>query len=155
VSDADRDRALSVSRFTIGASAATCFAVVAVANALRPDPTLAQRGLVQEVLARQGLSIPLPPAPGFDWAGTITPGALAVLLVVLSSSCGRPAPPGRDAPVHRRDAAMLAPLVGVRPEFSWLCLIPFRRRRCRSRRPGYPIFTEADHDGCRLSPCRM
>jgi hypothetical protein len=35
------------------------------------------------MLARQGLSVPVPPAPGFNWAGTITPGAVAVLLVVL------------------------------------------------------------------------
>lgn len=79
-----RRQRVAVTRFTIGASAAaTCFALVAVANALRPDPTLAQRELLQEVLARQGLLIPVPPAPGFDWAGTITPGAVAVLLVVL------------------------------------------------------------------------
>jgi hypothetical protein len=29
------------------------------------------------------MSIPAVPAPGFDWAGTITPAAIAVLLVVL------------------------------------------------------------------------
>ncbi len=79
-----RAQRVAVTRFTIGASvAATCFAVAAAANALRPGPTLAQREFFQQVLARQGLSVPLPPAPGFDWAGTITPGAVAVLLVVL------------------------------------------------------------------------
>ena len=73
-----------VSRITIGASvAAACFAAVAVANALSNGPTLQQREFLQEMAARQGLSIPVPPAPGFDWAGTITPGAIAVLLVVL------------------------------------------------------------------------
>jgi len=44
---------------------------------------MAKRELAREILARQGLSIPLPPAPGFDWAGTITPAAIAVLLVAL------------------------------------------------------------------------
>jgi hypothetical protein len=34
-------------------------------------------------MARQGVSIPLPPAQGFNWAGTVIPGAIAVLLVVL------------------------------------------------------------------------
>jgi hypothetical protein len=77
------DRVLA-SRVTIGASvAATCFAAVAVSNALRPGPSLQQRELAQEILARQGLSLPLPPSPGFDWVGTITPGAIAALLVAL------------------------------------------------------------------------
>jgi hypothetical protein len=79
-----RARSGSLTRFTVGASvAATCFAAVAAANALRPSPTLEQRELVQQVLARQGLSIPLPPAPGFDWTVTITPAVIAVLIVVL------------------------------------------------------------------------
>jgi hypothetical protein len=33
--------------------------------------------------ARQGISVPLPPAQGFNWAGTIAPGVIALLLVVL------------------------------------------------------------------------
>ena len=33
--------------------------------------------------ARQGITLPLPPAQGFNWAGTITPGVIAILLVVL------------------------------------------------------------------------
>jgi GNAT superfamily N-acetyltransferase len=72
------------SRIAIGASvAATCLAAVAVTNALSQGPSPQQRELTRELLARQGLSVPLPPSPGFDWAGTITPGAIAVLLVVL------------------------------------------------------------------------
>jgi hypothetical protein len=71
-------------RLVIGASAAaTCFAVVAVANALSSGPTLAQREFFQEMAARQGLSVPVPPAMGFNWVGTVTPGVIAVLLVVL------------------------------------------------------------------------
>jgi hypothetical protein len=74
----------SVSRITIGAAvAAVCFAAVAVTNALSSGPTLQQRELLQEMAARQGLPIPVPPASGFNWAGTITPGAIAVLLIVL------------------------------------------------------------------------
>ena len=71
-------------RIAIGAAvAATCFGAVAVANALRPEPTLQQRVLMQQLMARQGISVPLPPSPGFDWAGTLTPAAIAGLLVVL------------------------------------------------------------------------
>jgi hypothetical protein len=65
------------------AAGATCFAAVAALTALTSGPTLAQREYVQEVLARQGISIPLPPAQGIDWAGVIRPGVIAVLLVVL------------------------------------------------------------------------
>ncbi len=47
--------------------------------------------LIQEMAARHGLiPLPVPPdslsvstGPGFDWAGTMTPAAIAVLLVVL------------------------------------------------------------------------
>jgi Domain of unknown function (DUF1707) len=47
--------------------------------------------LIQEMAARHGqIPLPVPPdsvttisSPGFDWAGTVTPAAIAVLLVVL------------------------------------------------------------------------
>jgi hypothetical protein len=72
------------SRTIIAASvAATCFGFIAAANALKPEPTLQQREWAQETAARMGVHIPLPPAQGFDWAGTITPAAVALLLVVL------------------------------------------------------------------------
>jgi Domain of unknown function (DUF1707) len=71
-------------RIIIGtAVAATCFAGAALANALNSGPTLQQREFTRDLLAQQGVSIPLPPAPGFDWPGTIVPGAIAVLLVML------------------------------------------------------------------------
>jgi hypothetical protein len=77
-------------RITMGASAVTAISLAAVAatNALSHGsrPSLQQRELAREILARMGLSIrlpPVPPAPGFDWVGTITPGAIAVLLIVL------------------------------------------------------------------------
>ena len=78
----ERAHRVLATRIAIGASAAAATAL-AVANALSNGPDLQERELAREILARQGLSIPVLPAPGFDWAGTITPGAIAVLLVVL------------------------------------------------------------------------
>jgi hypothetical protein len=66
--------------------AAIWLAVVAAANAaLSQGPSPQQREFAREFAARQGIRVPagFPPSPGFDWAGTITPGAIAVLLVVL------------------------------------------------------------------------
>jgi Domain of unknown function (DUF1707) len=72
------------SRLVIGASlAAICFAAVSVANAMSRGPDLQQREWAQKVMASHGMSGPLPPALGFNWVGTITSGAIAVLLVVL------------------------------------------------------------------------
>jgi hypothetical protein len=76
-------------RIVIGTSAAAAasLAALATANALsHPAPRHYDRRLAQEVLARLGLKVPLPahlPAPGFDWVGTITPAAIAVLLVAV------------------------------------------------------------------------
>jgi hypothetical protein len=76
--------AIGASRIAIGASvAAACFAAVAISNALSHGPSLQQRELTREIFARHGLAVPLPPSAGFDWAGTITPAAIAVLLVML------------------------------------------------------------------------
>jgi hypothetical protein len=72
------------SGITIGASvAAVCFAFVAATAAVSTGPTLAQREFARQMLARQGLRVPLPPAAGFNWPGTIAPAAIAVLLLVL------------------------------------------------------------------------
>jgi Domain of unknown function (DUF1707) len=80
----ERPRRATVSRFTIGASvAAACFTVIAVVNALNTGPTLQQRESMQEIAARLGISMPVPPASGFNWAGTITPAVVAVLIVVM------------------------------------------------------------------------
>jgi hypothetical protein len=69
------------------AAAAISLAALAVTNALsHAAPDHRKRELAQEILARMGLKValpPLPPAPGFDWAGTITPAAIAVLLVAV------------------------------------------------------------------------
>ena len=89
------------------AAAATSLAALAITNALsHPAPQHYDRRLAQEVLAHMGLKVPLPPpspAPGFDWAGTITPAAIAVLLVaviivvlhVARTSQGEPRRPAR------------------------------------------------------------
>jgi hypothetical protein len=76
-------------RIVIGtsAAAATSLAALAVTNALsHAAPDHYNRQLAREILARMGLKVPLPPvppAPGFDWAGTITPAAIAVLFVAV------------------------------------------------------------------------
>ena len=74
----------------MAASAAAAIPLAAaLSNALSTGPSLAvreaRRALAQQVLAHQGitLTVPLPPAQGFDWAGTITPAAFAVLLIGL------------------------------------------------------------------------
>lgn len=73
------------------AGAAIPLAAVALSTALSTTPalTLAQREfkrqVAQQVLAHQGITaaVPLPPAGGgFDWAGTITPAAIAAVLIV-------------------------------------------------------------------------
>ena len=81
----ERPQRIRAPRLVIGASvAATCFAAAAVSSAISSGPTLGQREFLQAMAARQGISLPaLPPAQGFNWAGTITPGVIAVLLVVL------------------------------------------------------------------------
>ena len=89
---ADLTRAWVVGTWVImaaSAAAAIPLAATAVSNALSTGPSLAareaQRALAQQVLAHQGItiSVPLPPAQGFDWAGTITPAVFAVLLIGL------------------------------------------------------------------------
>jgi hypothetical protein len=92
----------------LATATATTFAVVAATNALSNGPvlaptTLAQAGgtcpaasgstcteLIQEMAAHAGQlgpwwssNISLSPSPGFNWAGTLTPAAIAVLFVVL------------------------------------------------------------------------
>jgi hypothetical protein len=84
------------------AAAATSLTAVALTNAVsHPAPRHYDRQLAQQVLAHLGLKVtlpPPPPAPGFDWVGTITPAAIAVLLVTVvfvalhaARTCHRPA----------------------------------------------------------------
>jgi hypothetical protein len=76
-------------RAVVGTSsaAAISLAALALSNAVsRAAPEHRNRKLAEEILARMGLKVslpPLPPPPGFDWVGTITPAAIAVLLVAV------------------------------------------------------------------------
>jgi Domain of unknown function (DUF1707) len=83
----DRSRlALAARVAAVGAVAAFCFTAVAVAGSAlgMMGPTLSEREFARAVAAQQGMPRPeFPPSPGFNWAGTITPAAIAVLLVVL------------------------------------------------------------------------
>jgi hypothetical protein len=82
-------RRKTASRIAIGASAAaaTSLGALALTNALsHAAPAHYNRELAREILARMGLKVPLPappPAPGFDWVGTITPAAIAALLLAV------------------------------------------------------------------------
>ncbi len=101
--DLERARRVRTARISFAAAvAAFCFATDAVGNALNHGPSRQQLELLRATAARQGLPVPpaIPSSPGFDWAGVMTPGAIAVLLVVLIV-CGRPrrASAGRGAPV--------------------------------------------------------
>jgi Domain of unknown function (DUF1707) len=57
---------------------AAAFARAAVANALRPPLTLAQRQFEQQVMGGR-----LPPAQGFDWIGTLVPALISLALITL------------------------------------------------------------------------
>ena len=71
-------------RIAVGATvAAVLFGLIAVGNALSQGPTLQQRELAQRIFAEHGISIPLPPASGFNWAGTITPAVISLIFVML------------------------------------------------------------------------
>ena len=83
VEQADRDPATRP-RVAVGATiAAVCFGLIAIGNAVSQGPTLQQRELAQRIFAEHGISIPLPPASGFNWAGTITPAVISLLFVML------------------------------------------------------------------------
>jgi len=65
--------------------AAFCFAVAAVGHALPFRPSRQQLELLRQIAISHGLPAPpaIPPNPGFDWVGVLTPGAIAVSLVML------------------------------------------------------------------------
>jgi uncharacterized protein DUF1707 len=69
----------------VGATiAAGCFALVAVANAFSHGPTLQQREFYQRIYSEQyGIRIPLPPAEGFNWVGTITPAIISIVFIIV------------------------------------------------------------------------
>jgi hypothetical protein len=68
----------------VGATiAAASFGLIAVANAFSHGPTLQQREIAQQIFRQHGISIPLPPASGFNWPGTITPAIISLLFIAL------------------------------------------------------------------------
>jgi DUF1707 SHOCT-like domain len=96
-----RSARVVATRVAMGASAAAAvsLAALALANGLRTSsaavgPNPAKIAIAREILGGTGRTIqihfPAAPAPGFDWAGTITPAVVALLLiaaiVVLSST---------------------------------------------------------------------
>ncbi len=69
----------------VAAVAAFCFATAAAVAALGTGPTLQQKEIAEAIATRQGIPPHVfPPSSGFNWAGTLTPAAIAVLLIVLA-----------------------------------------------------------------------
>jgi hypothetical protein len=75
-------RAVAVRVSAVAAVASVCFGTVAAVAALSTGPSLSQQ---ESMAVSHGLAPPVFPSgwPGFDWAGTLTPAAIAVLLVML------------------------------------------------------------------------
>ncbi len=95
----DRARVALAARVTaVAAVAALCVTAVATAGAALSmlGPTAQERALAGAVAAAKGAPPPVfPPSPGLDWAGVMTPTAIAVLLMVLLVHLrGRLARPG-------------------------------------------------------------
>jgi hypothetical protein len=69
----------------VAGAAAIGFGAVAAASALSQGPAIQQREIFQKIMTRHGLPGPpgIPPGPHFFWAGSVVPGAIAVLLVAL------------------------------------------------------------------------
>lgn len=71
-------------RVALGATVgAVCFGLIALGNAFTQGPTLQQRELAQQIFRQHSITIPLPPAEGFNWAGTITPAVISLIFVML------------------------------------------------------------------------
>jgi hypothetical protein len=83
----ERAHRARTTRVAIAASsaAALVFAFSALAAAFRPGISPEQRQIARQIMAQQGMHVPpgFPPNPGFDWVGTMVPGAIAVLLIVV------------------------------------------------------------------------
>jgi Domain of unknown function (DUF1707) len=80
------DHAFAVGGVMVASAvAATVLSGAAITNALSSVPRIQQREFLRAMAARQGLPVPpgFPSNPGFNWAGTVIPAAIALLLVVL------------------------------------------------------------------------
>jgi hypothetical protein len=94
-----RSQRILAARVLAGASGAGAVAMAALAAANASgdgSDGLQKRELAREVLTRLGLSVPVPAAPGFDWPGTVIPGAIALVLVVTIVVLLRAARAGRS-----------------------------------------------------------
>jgi hypothetical protein len=84
----ERARHARTLRIAIGASTAGAFVfgLSALSVAFQPGISPQQRQMVRQIMAQQGQHVPpwFPQNPGFDWAGVLVPGTIAVLLVVLA-----------------------------------------------------------------------
>ncbi len=68
----------------VAAVAAFCFGAAAAVASVGTGPTIKQEELIRAVAVSHGMPPPpFAPIPGFNWAGTLTPAAIAVLLVML------------------------------------------------------------------------
>jgi hypothetical protein len=76
-------RALAARVSAVAGVAAFCFATAAAVAALSTGPTLSQE---ESMAVSHNVPPPFFPAswPGFNWAGTITPAAIAILLLMLA-----------------------------------------------------------------------
>jgi hypothetical protein len=83
----ERAHRVIATRIALGTSAvaAFIFASASAAAALSQGPTVQQREMIRDMMLRQGMPVPQSflVRPPFDWAGTIAPGAIAVLLIAL------------------------------------------------------------------------
>jgi hypothetical protein len=83
----ERAHRARATRVAIGASSAAAFvfALSALAASFNPGITAQQRQIARQIMAQQGVHVPagFPPNPGFDWVGTMVPGTIAIVLIVL------------------------------------------------------------------------
>jgi hypothetical protein len=83
----ERAQRARATRIAIGASSAAAFvfALSSLAAAFRPGISPQQREIARQMMARQGWHVPagFPANPGFDWVGTMVPGTIAVILIVV------------------------------------------------------------------------
>jgi hypothetical protein len=82
----EREHRVLATKVAMGASAAAAFAfsLASLSAALATGPSIQQQEFARQMMAREGLPVPpIMPSPGFNWPGTLTPAAIALLLVLL------------------------------------------------------------------------
>ena len=82
----EREHRVLATKIGIGASGAAAFAfgLSSVSAALASGPSVQQQEFARQMMARQGMPVPpIMASPGFNWLGTLTPAAIALLLVVV------------------------------------------------------------------------